>query len=329
MWCGGVWIRWAAHCNHVLTPTSWLYRVTSNVAVDHIRQVVRRCELPGTDMNSHAGHDPEPHRMIEIHETVCDGVRILLESLSPLERAVFVFRRIGRRSHAETAEALGRSPAAVRQLDHRAGVHLAKNSQRFVAGTSIVQHVADQLLLAASMGELETMVNIMAPGVPTNSSGDERLGGGMGHDEELRRSGQDALDAQPFSKLLGARLELLEPGQAVLQVSIRPEHLQQLGFVHGGMLAYAADNALTFAGGSVLGPKVVTSEFKISFVRPAIGRSIVARARSISRGQRQAVCSCNIHVVDGSGAEALCAVALGTIVVAPSRPSGDTQTTPR
>ena len=94
--------------------------------------------------------------------------------------------------------------------------------------------------------------------------------------------GRKVLASQPFSVLLGAELVAFSPGIAELKVAIQPELKQQHGFVHGGVVSYAADNALTYAGGSVLGPGVVTSEFKINYARPALGES---RARSCGRTQ--------------------------------------------
>jgi len=88
--------------------------------------------------------------------------------------------------------------------------------------------------------------------------------------------------------------------------------MQQHGFVHGGVISYAADNALTYAGGSALGPGVVTSEFKINYLRPAKGDFIVARATVIHAGKNQAVCRCDVYV-SSEGSESLCATAQGTI----------------
>ena len=67
-------------------------------------------------------------------------------------------------------------------------------------------------------------------------------------DLELSR-GQAVLDLQPFSVRLGAQLVAFGSGHAELTVPITPDLLQQHGCVHGGVLSYAADNALTFAGG--------------------------------------------------------------------------------
>jgi len=132
--------------------------------------------------------------------------------------------------------------------------------------------------------------------------------------------GRRVLQQQAFSRLLGAELTRLDSGCAELQLELRPELLQQSGFAHGGVVCYLADNSLTYAGGLALGTAVVTSEFKINYVRPAIGHRALARASVVHAGKRQAVCRCDVFVVDDSG-ERLVATALGTIAVAGSKSS--------
>ena len=127
--------------------------------------------------------------------------------------------------------------------------------------------------------------------------------------------GRQVLQQQPFSKLLGAHLARLDSGCAELQLELRADLLQQNGFAHGGVLCYLADNALTYAGGTALGAAVVTAEFKINYLRPAIGQRACARAQVVHAGKRQAVCRCDLFVVDGQG-ERLVATALGTIALA-------------
>ena len=129
----------------------------------------------------------------------------------------------------------------------------------------------------------------------------------------LLAKGREVLAEQPFSRLLGARLTVLTPGRAELELTLRTELLQQNGFAHGGVVSYLADNALTYAGGSALGFAVVTSEFKINYVRPAIGERLVARARATHVSRSQAVCQCEVYAI-GAGSEKLCAIAQGTIV---------------
>lgn len=128
---------------------------------------------------------------------------------------------------------------------------------------------------------------------------------------DLMTFGQGVLQSQPFSRLLGTRIETFEQGVAVLLLDVQESLKQQHGFVHGGVLSYLADNALTFAGGSVLGDSV-TSEFKINYLRPAVGNTLKAMATVISAGKNQAVCQCHVIAVSNDG-ERTVAVAQGTI----------------
>jgi uncharacterized protein (TIGR00369 family) len=123
------------------------------------------------------------------------------------------------------------------------------------------------------------------------------------------------LAAQPFSNLLGARLVAFGEGEATLEVDIRADLRQQNGFLHGGVLAYAADNTLTFAAGTVVGARLLTAGFTIDYLRPADGALLRAHARVVRAGRSRVVCRCDLSVVDSAGAEALCAVAQGTVAV--------------
>ncbi|MFJ8078200.1 PaaI family thioesterase [Streptomyces sp. NPDC096176] len=131
-------------------------------------------------------------------------------------------------------------------------------------------------------------------------------------------SARKVLDSQPFSRLLGARIAAFGGGQAVLEVVARDDLRQQNGFLHGGVIAYAADNAITFAAGSALGPAVLTGGFSVQYVRPATGRALVARAAVVHSGRRQAVVRCDLFTVGADGDETLCAVAQGTVLSAQS-----------
>ncbi len=129
--------------------------------------------------------------------------------------------------------------------------------------------------------------------------------------KNLEQFAREVFLNQPFSQYLGAELVNVGDGSADISLVIREIHTQQHGFVHGGVISYLADNALTFAGGLALGGDALTSEFKINFVRPAKGGTLLANASTLSKGKRQAVCQCKV-VCD----EMLVAIAQGTIVKA-------------
>ncbi|MFF6981664.1 PaaI family thioesterase [Streptomyces sp. NPDC008343] len=130
------------------------------------------------------------------------------------------------------------------------------------------------------------------------------------------------LAAQPFSVLLGARLTTFGDGEATLELDLREDLLQQHGFAHGGLLGYAADNALSFAAGAAVGFGVMTAGFTIDFLRPAKGETLRAHARVIRAGRTRAVCRCDLTTVAADGTTTLCAVAQGSIAVTePARDS--------
>ncbi|ONI79657.1 thioesterase [Actinosynnema sp. ALI-1.44] len=130
-------------------------------------------------------------------------------------------------------------------------------------------------------------------------------------DIEYARAG---LARQPFSVLLGARLTAFGDGAATIELDARDDLRQQNGYLHGGVVSYAADNTLTFAAGSVLGPSLLTAGFTIDYVRPADGRTLRAEAKVVQAGKSRATCRCEIYSDDE-----LCAVAQGTAVVAVKR----------
>lgn len=134
-------------------------------------------------------------------------------------------------------------------------------------------------------------------------------------DSEALAFAQGVIDAQPFSTLVGAKVERMNDEEFVVRVPFRSELTQHHGFIHGGMLATLADITLTFMGGAVLGMSILTSEFKINFLRPARGQELVARGSVVAGGKRQAVTRCDIYAVQ-DGKEKIVATALGTIVVA-------------
>ena len=131
--------------------------------------------------------------------------------------------------------------------------------------------------------------------------------------------GRDLLAKQPFSVLLGAELVALEPGRCELALPLTETLKQQMGFAHGGVVSYLADNALTYAGGTAMRVPVLTAEYKINYVRPAVGERLIARAEAVHVGKSQAVCRCEVFVATG-GAEKLCALAQGTIAKAAEAP---------
>ncbi|MGY6022798.1 PaaI family thioesterase [Streptomyces spinosirectus] len=131
-------------------------------------------------------------------------------------------------------------------------------------------------------------------------------------DLELARK---VLTEQPFSRLLGARVTAFGDGEATLELDIREELLQQYGFVHGGVLSYAADNTLTLAAGTVVGAGLITSGFTIDYLRPATGAVLRANGQVVRAGRTRVVSRCEVTTIGADGTQTLCAVAQGNIAV--------------
>ncbi|MDM7853203.1 PaaI family thioesterase [Pseudochrobactrum kiredjianiae] len=133
--------------------------------------------------------------------------------------------------------------------------------------------------------------------------------------QDMTEFAHQIFNDQPFSRFIGATLTKVGTDSAEICLNIADHLKQQHCFVHGGVLSYLADNAITFAGGLALGGNALTLEFKINYLRPAIGTKLNARAVTRSKGKRQAVCQCELFILNDDK-ETLCAVAQGTVVPA-------------
>lgn len=133
--------------------------------------------------------------------------------------------------------------------------------------------------------------------------------------DKLQAFAQQIFDPQAFSRFIAAELVAASAESVEIALTIQDHHKQQHDFVHGGVISYLADNAITFAGGLALGGNALTVEFKINYLRPAIGTRLTAIAHPRSAGKRVATCQCEIYVIADETSK-LCALAQGTIVLA-------------
>lgn len=126
---------------------------------------------------------------------------------------------------------------------------------------------------------------------------------------------RDSLRRQTFLELLGAEIETLTPGQCSLLIRRRPDLCQQHGFVHGGVTATLADTSAGYAAFSLMPPDstVLTTEFKINLLAPAMGDSFVARASVIKPGRTLTAVYCTVFALSNAG-ETPIASFLGTMM---------------
>ena len=122
---------------------------------------------------------------------------------------------------------------------------------------------------------------------------------------------ESALSHSAFANLLGAELLDFAPGKVSLQVHSRPELCQHHGFLHGAVVGFMIDSGCAWAAASLVGD-VVTSEYKLNLLAPAIGEKLICRSEVLKAGQRQAVCRADVFAVK-DGVEKLVATGLATI----------------
>lgn len=135
--------------------------------------------------------------------------------------------------------------------------------------------------------------------------------------ESQRKRIEEALSTVPFAKMLGIKLDAVEPGDATLSLQIRDDFKQNAGVVHGGVTAALIDSATAFAIVPLLKPeeRTTTVDLTISYLRPLISGTMVARAKVLRAGQRLIVVSAEL-VDDGGN---LAATALSTYIRLPKR----------
>ncbi|MBO2459897.1 RNA polymerase sigma factor SigJ [Actinomadura violacea] len=161
------WLRWSkADPGTVADPEGFLVTVTTRLAIDRLRRArARREAYVGEWLPEPVLTVPDAAGPVLRAESVSLGLLVVLESLSPLERAVFVLREVFEYSHAEVAAVLDRSEPAVRQLAARARGHVRERRSRFEVDPVVWREVTDRFVGACLSGGVEELMGVLAPGV--------------------------------------------------------------------------------------------------------------------------------------------------------------------
>jgi RNA polymerase sigma-70 factor (ECF subfamily) len=164
------WLRWAgvddAARAEVRDPRAYLVRIVTRQALNRLRSVSRRREeyvgewLPEPLLTS-----PDVADDVELAESVSIAMLTVLETLGPDERAVFVLREVFDVPYDEIAAAIGKSAPAVRQIAHRARDHVAARRPRMAVSRTEREQVIERFLSALSTGDLQGLLDVMAPDV--------------------------------------------------------------------------------------------------------------------------------------------------------------------
>jgi len=173
------WLRWAGvEQAHVSDPRAYLVRIVTRQALNRMRaQARRREEYVGEWLPEPLLTRPDIAEDVELAESISIAMLTVLETLGPAERAVFVLREVFDTPYDEIAVAVGKTPAAVRQIAHRARDHVASRRPRMRVDRAEQQAVVDKFMAAISTGDVQGLVDVLAPDVVLIADGGGLVGG--------------------------------------------------------------------------------------------------------------------------------------------------------
>ncbi|MFI6007254.1 RNA polymerase sigma factor SigJ [Streptomyces sp. NPDC051243] len=240
------WLSWTARgggspLDGIENPRAYLVRIAVNHALARRAAISRRQETyvgpwlpePLVADGEGAGADDPALRT----ESVSLAMLVVLESLTPLERAVFVLHEVFGYPHTEIAEIIDRSPAAVRQLAHRAREHVHARRPLYEAHPRVRREATERFVRAAVGGDIAALMEVLAPDVTVwTDAGGKRKPAALrpvhGRDKALRffgsyakRGGGGHLDLR-YRRVNGDDAAVLFQGDepyAVLVLDLTPD----------------------------------------------------------------------------------------------------------
>jgi RNA polymerase sigma-70 factor (TIGR02957 family) len=161
------WLRWAGvELGTVQDHRAYLVRITTRQALTRLRTLRRRKEsYVGPWLPEPLLTTPDVAEDAELAESVSMAMLLVLETLSPTERAVFVLREVFALEYDEIAEAVEKNPTAVRQIAHRARAHVAARRPREVVSATQARGAVEAFQRAVETGDLRQLLDILAPDV--------------------------------------------------------------------------------------------------------------------------------------------------------------------
>lgn len=192
------WLKWKdVDQTEIRDPRAFLVRILTRKALDHLRKVSRRREdyygswLPEPLLTS-----PDVAEDVELADSLSTAMLLVLETLTPTQRAVFVLHEVFDLGYEELAEAVGKTEAAVRQIAHRARAHVAERRPRGVASRAEITSALEAFRRALLTGDLQGLLDIRAPDVVA-------LGDGGGIKQAMPRP---VIGAEKVGRLFAAGL---------------------------------------------------------------------------------------------------------------------------
>ncbi len=246
------YLRWAAvprsDRDGVVNRRAYLARIATRQALNRVRSVARlREEYVGPWLPEPLVTSPDIADDVVLAESVSMAMMLVVQSLSPDERAVFLLHEVFGFAHDEIAGAIGKSPAAVRQIAHRARSHVRARRPRSPQPSEPTPHdlpdVAERFLIAASTGNVQALMDVLAPDVVLIADG-----GGT-----VRSALRPVVSADHVARLLVGLRDKLVRDNPTATLRIDPE------MVNGrpGALVFVDDRLETVATAEIDGNRVV------------------------------------------------------------------------
>lgn len=256
------WLRLAAADARepVLDVEAWATVTVARAALDALRSARRRREVyvgpwlpePVVGLETVAGAGPpgpDPADRVTLDETLSYAMLVVLETLTPAERTAWVLHDVFGLPFPAVAEAVGRTPAAVRQLAARARAHISARAPRVTVGTAEHAAAVTRFLEAAIGGDLAALVGALDPDVVLTSDG-----GG-----QVSAARRPVHGADRVARLLLGLIGRIPPGAEVQVISVNGA--VGLGVLSGGQLTTVA--SLTTAGGRITRVDLVLAPGKL------------------------------------------------------------------
>ncbi|MFD7509411.1 RNA polymerase sigma-70 factor [Streptomyces sp. NPDC059853] len=253
------WLRWAGvDLGAVRDRRAYLVRITTRQALTRLRTLGRRREsYVGSWLPEPLLTAPDVAEDVELADSLSMAMLLVLETLGPTERAVFVLREVFDVGYDEIAEAVGKSRDAVRQIAHRARAHVAARRPREAVSAAERRDAVEAFRRAAEGGDLQGLLDLLAPDVVL-------LGDGGG----IRRAvPRPVVGAGKVARLLVARRDLLAGALRPAEVNGRPALTMRLDGALDTVLA------IEVAGGRITGLYAVRNPRKLA----RMGRETVLR----------------------------------------------------
>ncbi len=255
------WLRWTGvDLDTVQNQRAYLIRITTRQALTRLRTLGRRKEsYVGTWLPEPLLTTPDVAEDVELADSVSMAMLLVLETLTPTERAVFVLREVFDLGYDEIADAVDKNSAAVRQIAHRARAHVAARRPREVVSAAQTRDTLDAFQRATETGDLQRLLDILAPEVVM-------LGDGGGIKQAVLRP---IVGADRVARLLVGGL-----GKVYGPISMRPAQVNghpALIFHLDGQLDTVV--AVHIEGGLITGLYAVRNPAKLSHMERATALS--------------------------------------------------------